>query len=112
MLENGVTETVIEPPMLENGVNEDSDSDVREEYVELARPVQESEAVVVKEWEDDIGVWKDQEFRFIEAIWDLINRAAKEGLFDVKTIKSDTGRLMLECSQASLGILSLMPLTQ
>jgi len=56
MLENGVTETVIEPPMLENGVNEDSDSDVREEYVELARPVQESEAVVVKEWEDDIGV--------------------------------------------------------
>lgn len=104
MLENGVTETVIEPLMIECEVNEDSDNDyVREEYVHLARPVQESVAAVVKEWEDGIGDLVGQEFRSKEAVWDLINRASKEEVFGVKTIKSDPGRLMLECSQASLG---------
>jgi len=60
-------------------------------------------AAVVKEWEDGIGDLVGQEFRSKEAVWDLINRASKEEVFGVKTIKSDPGRLMLECSQTSLG---------
>ncbi|CAE5962373.1 unnamed protein product [Arabidopsis arenosa] len=97
-----VNEPIIEQLMIENGVNEDCENDVRHEYVELSRTVQPSEETV-KEWKDGLELEKDQEFPSKEAVWDLVNRAAKAELFGVRCVKSDPVRLMIECSQASMG---------
>ncbi|CAE6227694.1 unnamed protein product [Arabidopsis arenosa] len=97
-----VNEPIIEQLMIENGVNEDYENDVRHEYVELSRTVQPSEETV-KEWKDGLELEKDQEFPSKEAVWDLVNRAAKAELFGVRCVKSDPVRLMIECSQASMG---------
>lgn len=92
--------------MIENGIykhweNVDEDLHVRHEFVELRHLVKESEEVV-KEWEDCLGLEKDQEFCSKEVVWDLVHRAAIKNLFGVNDVKSDPVRLMIQFSQAAM----------
>ncbi|CAE6008603.1 unnamed protein product [Arabidopsis arenosa] len=55
------------------------------------------------EWEDGTGIELYQEFCSKEALWELVNKAAKQLVYGVLTIKSDPLRLMLRCKQYSQG---------
>ncbi|XP_024007296.1 uncharacterized protein LOC112083498 [Eutrema salsugineum] len=57
----------------------------------------------VLELEDGAGFEKNQEFRSKEALRVLVDRASYKGCFEVKTVKSDHGRLILKCRQAEHG---------
>ncbi|XP_024011260.1 uncharacterized protein LOC112086527 [Eutrema salsugineum] len=82
----------------ECGMHEDVDE---HDHVEPLRPVEQTRFVL--EWEDGAGFEKGQEFRSKEALRVLVDRASHKGCFEVKTVKSDTGRLILRCRQAELG---------
>ncbi|CAA7058408.1 unnamed protein product [Microthlaspi erraticum] len=70
-----------------------------DEDFELSRPVEEIK--LAEEWEDDIGLEIKQEFPSKEALQDLVDRASHKHCFGVRTYKSDTGRLILRCTQKS-----------
>ncbi|CAE6226069.1 unnamed protein product [Arabidopsis arenosa] len=55
------------------------------------------------EWEDGTGIELYQEFCSKEALWELVNKAAKQEVYGVLTVKSDPLRLMLRCKQYSQG---------
>ncbi|CAA7014590.1 unnamed protein product [Microthlaspi erraticum] len=84
-----------EPDSKEDGLN------FFDEDFELSRPVEEIK--LAEEWEDGIGLEIKQEFPSKEALQDLVDRASHKHCFGVRTYKSDTGRLILRCTQKSGG---------
>ena len=101
----GTEIVAIERPM-ERPVNsvEEQDEDDRIDYDDIhdiPRSVEVTPQVI--EWDDGTGIEIGQEFCSREAVWELVNRAAKKEVFGVYTIKSDPLRLMLRCRQASKG---------
>ncbi|XP_010424792.1 PREDICTED: protein FAR-RED ELONGATED HYPOCOTYL 3-like [Camelina sativa] len=108
VLESFVNEEIIVNEECENvgQINEfvadvsDSDMDDRHEYVELPFNVEKSQ---FNEWEDGTGLEINQEFCSKEAVQDLVHRVANKNCFNIKTVKSDAGRLMLRYKQASKG---------
>nr|AAC17090.2 Mutator-like transposase [Arabidopsis thaliana] len=101
----GTEIVAVERPM-ERPVNsvEEEDEDDRIDYDDIhdiPRSVEVTPQVI--EWDDGTGIEIGQEFCSREAVWELVNRAAKKEVFGVYTIKSDPLRLMLRCRQASKG---------
>ncbi|AAF18645.1 F5J5.10 [Arabidopsis thaliana] len=101
----GTKIVAVERPM-ERPVNsvEEEDEDDRIDYDDIhdiPRSVEVTPQVI--EWDDGTGIEIGQEFCSREAVWELVNRAAKKEVFGVYTIKSDPLRLMLRCRQASKG---------
>ncbi|KAL9830731.1 putative MULE transposase domain-containing protein [Arabidopsis thaliana] len=97
----GTEIVAVERPM--NSVEEE-DEDDRIDYDDIhdiPRSVEVTPQVI--EWDDGMGIEIGQEFCSREAVWELVNRAAKKEVFGVYTIKSDPLRLMLRCRQASKG---------
>ncbi|CAA7033014.1 unnamed protein product [Microthlaspi erraticum] len=77
------------------------DSSVMHEYTEFPHPVEESQ--FIEEWEDGTGLEIGQEFSTKEALQDLVARASLLNCFGFTTVKSDTQRIVLQCSQAKEG---------
>ncbi|OAO89198.1 hypothetical protein AXX17_ATUG02400 (mitochondrion) [Arabidopsis thaliana] len=101
----GTEIVAVERPM-ERPVNsvEEEDEDVRIDYDDIhdiPRSVEVTSQVI--EWDDGTGIEIGQELCSREAVWELVNRAAKQEVFGVYTIKSDPLRLMLRCRQTSKG---------
>ncbi|XP_024013049.1 protein FAR-RED ELONGATED HYPOCOTYL 3-like [Eutrema salsugineum] len=71
------------------------------DHVEPPRAAEPTRFVL--EWDDGAGFEKHQEFRSKAALRVLVDRASHKGCFEVKTVKSDPGRLILKCRQAEHG---------
>lgn len=85
-----------------DGMHEHADEHAHEhDHVEPPRPVEQTPFVL--EWDDGAGFEKGQEFRSKEALRVLVDRASHKGCFEVKTVKSDPGRIILRCRQAEQG---------
>nr|AAD25591.1 Mutator-like transposase [Arabidopsis thaliana] len=101
----GMEIVAVQRPM-ERPVNfdEEEDEDVRIDYDDIHDIPRSVEVTPhVKEWDDGTCIEIDQEFCSREAVWELVNKAAKQEVFGVNTIKSEPLRLMLRCRQASKG---------
>uniref|UniRef100_A0A1J3DJ64 Transposase MuDR plant domain-containing protein n=1 Tax=Noccaea caerulescens TaxID=107243 RepID=A0A1J3DJ64_NOCCA len=107
LMENVVIEEPMENNAIEDGENVPRDefaavdSSVMHEYTELPHTVEESQ--LIGEWEDGTGLEIGQEFSSKEALQDLVARASLLNCFGFTTVKSDTQRLVLQCSQAKEG---------